>query len=87
MIETIWKNVQIHEGELFHTTGKKALELTYKMVDDEHLRFSRTAETISKRQVEKVLASMNDMTPAQINQKVRASYYILALLKDPRIMP
>lgn len=86
MIETIWTNIRNHEGELFHTIGKNALELTYQVVDDEHLVFSRTAERVSKKQIERVLENKDVLTPAQINQKIRASYYILALLQDPRIV-
>lgn len=85
MFETIWKNIKAHEGELFYTTGTKHLELTYEMADEEHVQFSRTAELVSRKSFQRVYEYMDTLTPAQINQKVRASYYILALLTDQRI--
>lgn len=86
MIETIWNNIQLHEGELFFTTGKPPLELRYQMADENHLIFSRTSERVSKAQIQKVYDALQQgSTPAQINKKVRASYYILALLQDERI--
>lgn len=85
-METIWENIRRNEGELFYTTGRKPLELRYHMVDDGHLVFSRTAEIVSKQSFRKVLELMDGQSPAQINKRIRASYYIIALLKDDRIV-
>ena len=85
-MEKIWENIRKNEGELFYTTGRTPLELRYQMVDEEHLVFSRTAETVSRKSVLKVQELMDELSPAKINQRIRASYYIIALLKDPRII-
>ena len=85
MIETIWKKIRENEGSLFHTLGKGHLELRYRMIDENHLTFSRTAETVSKDAFQKVLGLLGTLTPAQINKQIRASYYILAVLQDKRI--
>lgn len=81
LTDQTWQSIKAHEGEVFHT--KSGLELTYTVIDNDHIQFSRTAEWVSKSQFQKVYES--DLTPAQINKKIRASYYILAVLNDERI--
>ena len=85
MIETIWKKIKENEGNLFYTLGKGHLELRYRMIDENHLVFSHTAETVSKDSFRKVHGLLGALTPAQINKQIRASYYILAVLQDQRI--
>ena len=61
------------EGSFFHMLGKNRLELRYRLIDENHLVFSRTAETVSKDAFQKVLGLTETLTPAQINKKIRAS--------------
>ena len=86
MMNKIWNTMKLHQGEEFHTIGNKHLPFTYQFVDENNITVSRTGEWIPKKSFEKVLEKQQaGQTAAQINQSVRASYYIIAIMEDRRI--
>ncbi len=81
-IESVWRNIRIHEGEEFHTVS--GLPFTYAVVGN-ILVPSRTNYSLGKSEVEKVMSMMPVKGPGSISRLVRGSSYLFALLTDSRI--
>lgn len=80
--ENLWQRVKEHEGEIFHTTGRY-LPFTYEVFEN-YIITSRTKEHITLKNFQRIMEISNE-TLSEINKKVRGSYYIIAILNDPRM--
>ncbi len=83
-MDKIWNNVEKHQGKEFYTrTSKKFI---YSFHDSYIMTSLSHSEKITKDRFIKVTEYLHDgLSAAQINKKIRGSYYIIALLEDKRI--
>lgn len=80
--ENLWQRIKEHEGEIFHTTGRY-LPFTYEVFGS-YIITSRTKEHITLKNFQRIM-EIGSEKPSEINKKIRGSYYIIAILSDPRI--
>ena len=81
-IDEIWRRIERHEGEEFHT--KKGLPFTYA-IQGEIFRSSRANRNIPRRDFEKALKIAPFDGPGDLNRMVQGPAYVWAVLHDPRI--
>jgi hypothetical protein len=79
---TVWKRIQQHQGELFHT--KRGCPFKYS-VKGNYLKTTRTDYALSKKDFETVYNMLPIGNLAEITNIVRGPSYIWAILNDKRI--
>lgn len=81
--ETIWRKIKEHQGESFFTVSD--LPFTYS-VHGEVLKTSRTKYNLPKSEFLKAYERFPISSPKDINDLVRGSSYVYAILTDERIV-
>jgi len=82
--ELVWNNIVKHQGEVFRTTDRN-LEFTYEIVGDNFI-CSRTNWNITKNDFKKAYDLWPVNAVKEIKNIVMGPSYVLAVLKDQRIM-
>jgi len=83
-LDDIWNRVVALAGQEFETTT--GLAFTYTLRGSNAIVPSRTEQQISRGEFEKYVDLSNrGMTTNEINQVVRGSSYVRAILEDPRV--
>ena len=82
-IEEVWARIVKHEGEEFRMK-KEEETLTYEIQGNVFFS-SRTDYQIPKSSFEKALELVPFAGPGVMNQDIRGSSYVWAVLHDPRI--
>ena len=81
--ETIWKNIQLHEGETFHT--KRGIAFSYRVYKDYILINDDKRRRATKNAIKASLAIVNP-SPSKIQKAgIWAPAYIWGIITDQRI--
>ena len=82
-IETVWNNIKLHEGEIFHTiTG---VEYVYVVYNDYFLVNNLRSRRITKAMIEKAIALENSTVKKIEVEGCRGPSYIWGIIMDRRI--
>ena len=82
--ELVWNNIVKNQGEVFRTTGRN-LEFIYEIVDDNFV-CSRTNWNITKNDFLKAYDMWPINNVKEIQNLVMGPSYVLAVLKDKRVI-
>ncbi len=80
--ENVWRNIQRHAGEMFHTVTGRAF--TY-VVTGNTVMTNRTNYQLARSNFETVWLMKSATGPGDISNDVRGPSYVWAILIDDRI--
>ena len=83
-IETVWKTIQLCEGETFFTVAKKE-PYTYVIKNDYILINNDSKKSISKEALEKALSIENPTRSKIENEGIWGPSYVYSIIADKRI--